>query len=134
VSRRLAGVLLILLMAVGSILLWLGIPVGLVYLASQLSTSSQPSLGLYAALAVAIPGLMILTARGLGRLDAVYARLTGAERDTRYRGAWTRSVRGERGSTRKRTVLDTVMVVSVSLALVVFAIWFFAFAHTSGPG
>jgi hypothetical protein len=134
VGRRVAGVLLILLMAVGSILLWLGIPIGLIYLASRLSSSSQPSLGLYAGLAVAIPGLMILTARGLGHLDAVYARITGAERDTRYRGAWMRSMRGERGSTRKRTVLDTVMVVSVSLALVVFAVWFFGFAHTSGPG
>jgi hypothetical protein len=127
-------VLLILLMAVGSILLWLGIPVGLVYLASRLSSSSQPSLGLYAGLAIAIPGLMIVTARGLGRLDATYARVTGADRDTRYRGAWTRSMRGERGSTRKRTVLDTVMVVSVSLALVAFGVWFFAFAHANGPG
>jgi hypothetical protein len=134
VGRRLAGVLLILLMAVGSVLLWLGIPFGLIYLASQLSSSSQPSLGLYAGLAVGIPGLMILTARWLGRLDATYARVTGAARDTRYRGAWTRSVRGERGSTRKRTVLDTVMVVSVSLALIALGIWFFAFAGSNAPG
>jgi hypothetical protein len=134
VSRRLVGALIILLMAVGSILLWLGIPFGLIYLASRLSSASQPSLAIYFGLAVAIPLLMILTARALGRLDAVYARLTGAERDRHYRGAWTRSMRGERASTRRRTVLDTVMMVSVGLALVAFGIWFFGFAGSSLPG
>ena len=45
-----------------------------------------------------------------------------------------RSMRGERGSTRKRGVLDTVMIVSVGLALVVFGVWFFGFAGSSLPG
>ena len=45
-----------------------------------------------------------------------------------------RSMRGERGSTRKRGVLDTVMIVSVGLALAVFGIWFFGFAGSSLPG
>ncbi len=36
-----------------------------------------------------------------------------------------RSMRGERGSTRKRGVLDTVMIVSVIAALVLFGLWFF---------
>jgi hypothetical protein len=44
-SRRVAAVLLILLMGVGSIAMWLVAPVGLVYLASQPQDSSQPSLG-----------------------------------------------------------------------------------------
>ena len=39
-----------------------------------------------------------------------------------------RSMRGERGSTRKRGVLDTVMIVSVGLALAGFGVWFFGFA------
>ena len=43
-------------------------------------------------------------------------------------------MRGERGSTRKRGVLDTVMIVSVGVALVGFGLWFFVFAGSSLPG
>ena len=46
---------------------------------------------------------------------------------------WMRSMRGERDSTRKRGVLDTVMIVSVGLALVGFGVWFFGFAGSSLP-
>ncbi|MDP9346000.1 MAG: hypothetical protein M3P44_09800 [Actinomycetota bacterium] len=42
-GRWLIGIVLIALMAVGSILLWLGIPVGVLYAASRLVESSQPS-------------------------------------------------------------------------------------------
>jgi len=45
-----------------------------------------------------------------------------------------RSMRGERSSTRKRGVLDTVMIVSVGFALALFGIWFFGFAGSSLPG
>ncbi len=42
-------------------------------------------------------------------------------------------MRGERESGRERTVLDSVMVVSVGLALLCFGVWFFAFAGSSLP-
>jgi hypothetical protein len=42
-------------------------------------------------------------------------------------------MRGERSSTRDRGVLDSVMLVSVSAAFVLFGIWFFAFAGSSLP-
>ena len=45
--RRLLGALLIGLMAVGSVLLWIGVPVGWLYLASRLTDSPQPSMGPY---------------------------------------------------------------------------------------
>jgi hypothetical protein len=48
--------------------------------------------------------------------------------------SWMRSMRGERRPGRQRGVLDAVMIVSVALALVAFAIWFFAFAGSSLPG
>jgi hypothetical protein len=44
-----------------------------------------------------------------------------------------KSLRGERDSGRPRTMLDVVMVWSVALAFVCFAIWFFAFAGSSLP-
>jgi hypothetical protein len=42
-------------------------------------------------------------------------------------------MRGERASNRPTTVLDLVMMVSVSLALTAFGIWFFFFAGSSIP-
>src|ERR1700754_2610626 len=60
---------LILLMALGSIFLWLGIPVGLIYLASQLVDSSQPTLGPYVGLIIGIPLCMALFGKLLFQLD-----------------------------------------------------------------
>jgi hypothetical protein len=42
-------------------------------------------------------------------------------------------VRGERTTTRRGSVLDKVMLVSVGVAVVLFAIWFFGFAGSSLP-
>jgi hypothetical protein len=40
-TRRLAGALLIRLMAIGSVLLWIGIPVGWLYLVSPMGAAPQ---------------------------------------------------------------------------------------------
>ena len=42
-------------------------------------------------------------------------------------------MRAERTSTHRGGVLDKVMIVSVGLALLAFAIWFFGFAGSSLP-
>jgi hypothetical protein len=42
-------------------------------------------------------------------------------------------MRAERGSTRQRSVLDVVMISSVSLAGTAFGVWFFIFAHPGLP-
>ena len=39
------AVLLVLLMAAGSVVMWIGLPLGLIWLASALTDSSQPSMG-----------------------------------------------------------------------------------------
>jgi hypothetical protein len=43
-------------------------------------------------------------------------------------------MRGERDSGRRLTVLELTMVISVSLALFAFGVWFFLFAGSSLPG
>jgi hypothetical protein len=46
-----------------------------------------------------------------------------------------KSMRGERkGTIHDRGVLDKVMMISVSIALVLFLIWFFTLAGSSLPG
>jgi hypothetical protein len=125
---------LIALMAVGSVFLWIGIPIGWIYLVSKMVDSSQPTLGPYVLLIVAIPVSMAIVGKLLFSLDHVYARVTGQDSEVQFRAPWLKSMRGERTTSRRLSVLEMTMIVSVSLALVAFAIWFFAFAGSSLPG
>jgi hypothetical protein len=128
------AVLLVLMMAVGSIVLWIGLPVGWVWVASRTVKSSQPSLGPYLLVLFATPISMWIWSKGLFRLNDLYSRLTGQSYEVRTQLPWHKSMRGERGSNRPTTVLDWVMIVSVSVALTAFAVWFFLFAGSSLPG
>jgi hypothetical protein len=132
VTRPLA-LLLVLAMAVGSVVLWLGIPVGWVWVASRTVKTSQPSFGPYLLVLLATPLTMWIWGKLLFRLNAVYSRLTGQTYEVRAQLPWHRSMRGEREVRRPTTVLDVVMIASVSLALTVFGIWFFFFAGSSIP-
>jgi len=129
----LVGALLILAMAVGSVLLWIGIPVGWLYLVSQLVDSSEPSMGPYVLVLVGIPATMIVMGKLLAILDRAYGRVTRTQARVRAPAPWHRSLRGDRAPARARSVLDVVMVASVALALVCFAVWFFLFAGSSLP-
>jgi hypothetical protein len=132
-ATKLAQVLLIGVMAIGSILMWLGLPVFWLWLASRLVTSSQPSLGPYLMVIVGIPASMVVVGKLLSKLNRVYGDVTGTTPHVRVRMPWHRSMRGERDGTHPRTILDIVMVCSVSVALLLFAIWFFLFAGSSLP-
>jgi hypothetical protein len=125
---------LVLLMAIGSIFMWIGVPLALIYAASQLADTSAPSFGPYLLVFIGLPIGMAIMAKVLGWLDRVHQSYmrTGDERP--QQAPWLRSMRGERVSTRKRGVLDTVMIVSVGVALVGFGIWFLVFAGSSLPG
>ena len=127
------AVLLVLMMAVGSVVLWIGIPVGWVWVASRTVKTSQPSLGPYLLVLVATPLTMWIWGKLLFRLNDLYRRLTGQSYEVRAQLPWHRSMRGERNVARPTTVLDVVMIVSVSLALAAFGIWFFFFAGSSIP-
>src|SRR6266480_12706 len=122
VGRRIAAALLIVAMAIGSIVLWLGIPIGWLYLVSRLVSSSQPSMGPYVLVLGGIPTSMIVVGKLLSKLNRVYGDVTNTTPHARMRNPWLKSMRGERDSDRPRTVLDVVMVWSVALALLCFAI------------
>jgi hypothetical protein len=128
-----AALLLVLLMALGSVVMWLGVPLGLIYLASRISNSSNPSAGPYLLVLIGLPVGMAIVGKCLGALDRAHSRLTGRIDDSRRPAPWMRSMRAERGSTRTGGVLDRVMIASVGLAILVFAVWFFGFAGSSLP-
>ena len=127
------ALLLVLFMAVGSVVMWIGVPLGLIYVASQLASSSNPTVGPYVLVLVGLPVGMALVGKCLGILDRAHARLTGRVDTTRRPATWMRSMRAERVSTRRAGVLDRVMIASVAVALLAFAIWFFGFAGSSLP-
>ena len=128
------AIFLVLLMGIGSVVMWLGVPLGLIYAASKLADTSAPTLGPYLLVFIGLPIGMAIMAKLLGYLDRVHQAYTRTGDDRPQQAPWMRSMRGERGSTRRRGVLDTVMIVSVGLALVVFGVWFFGFAGSSLPG
>ena len=128
-----AAVALVMLMAVGSVVMWLGVPLALVYVASKLADTPDPSMGPYLLIIIGLPVGMAVVGKGLAWLNRRHIRLTGAEVDE-YRPAWTRSMRGERQVERPGGVLDRVMIVSVGVAALLFAVWFFGFAGSSMPG
>jgi hypothetical protein len=118
-------------MALGSVAMWLGVPLGLVYAASRLEDSTQPSMGPYLLVLLGVPAGMVLIGKALGALGRFYDARTGAVAKRRQT-AWLRSMRGERpGSAGTWRVLDAVMLWSVATALACFAIWFFVFAGSS---
>jgi hypothetical protein len=128
------ALLLVALMALGSVLMWIGVPVGLIYLASRLADSPTPSMGPYLLILIGLPVGMIAVGKVLGALDRYHGRVTGLDDGKPLQAAWLKSMRGERERKRRRSVLDTVMIVSVGVALVLSAIWFFGFAGSSLPG
>ena len=131
-STGLAKAALIALMAVGSLLLWIGIPVGWLWLGSQVQ-GGEPSFGLYMGVRLGIIASMVVMGKILHRLNGVYGRLVGSEL-VRVRMPWHRSMRGEDEGRPPRQILDVVMVISVMTAGFVFLVWFLFFAGSSLPG
>ena len=118
-------------MAIGSVAMWLGVPLGLIYLVSKMVTTTQPTLGPYLIILFGLPIGMTVIGKGLGALDRWYGRRTGTLEERRQ-ASWLKSMRGERRTNVGHwKVLDVVMIWSVSTALLVFGVWFFFFAGSS---
>jgi hypothetical protein len=133
VTSKAAAVLLILLMIVGSLMMWIGAPLFWLWLGSQLQSGSTPSFGPYLLILVGVVASMIVIGKLLSSLDRIYGRVTNTNATVRVRLPWHRSMRGERGSGRQTRVVDIVMVASVSGALLLFGAWFFLLAGSSLP-
>ena len=118
---------------IGSLITWIGIPLFWVWLAGQL-IDEYPSIYLLAL--AACPLTMILWGWVLYRINAIYLELTPPPPDVPgiQRSAWLGSLSGERKPRRRQaSLLDVSMIVSVIIALTVMAVWFFVFAHNTGP-
>jgi hypothetical protein len=134
IGRTAAATLIVLAMLVAALFLWVGIPVLWLYIASQLVNSSQPSMGPYLVVVVGVVTTVILDALLISRLNHEYERVTGSRGEVRVQLPWMKSMRGEREAPRGMSVLDAILIFSVTLAGLTFAVWFFVFAGSSLPG
>ena len=117
----------------GSLVFWIGIPLFWVWVAGRL-TPEYPSIYLFAL--AACPLTMIGWGWVLYRLNAIYLHLTPPPPDApgTQRSAWLGSLSAERKPRRRQaTLLDVSMIISVIIALMAMAVWFFVFAHNFGP-
>jgi uncharacterized membrane protein YbhN (UPF0104 family) len=105
---------LVLLMLAGCLFLWVGVPLGWLWVGSQV----QGSASLGTALLVTMVGVLvsvIAVAAILSRLNRMHAAL----RESRNR------------PTSRYGALEPMLVTSAGIAVVLFAIWFFGFAGAS---
>ncbi len=104
---------LLLMMALGSVLLWLGAPIGVIWFAAHtLSTVGSPTLAPLLMVLVVLPIVMVLIASVLRRLDQKFSDVTGYDpKHHRIAAPWNKGLT-ERVN-RQSTVLDIVMVFSV---------------------
>ena len=129
------AVMLVLLMAVGSVVMWIGVPLGLIYVASQLAEllATRPP-ARTCSCSVGLPIGMAIVGKCLGRPRSRCTRASPAASTTRRpRDLDALDARRARRPRAARGVLDRVMVTSVGLAILAFAIWFFGFAGSSLP-
>src|SRR6516164_4450582 len=107
----LGAVLVVLIMVIGSLVLWIGTPLLWLWVGSQIQGATS-SLG--TALGVAFIGVVLT----IGLIAAVLAKLSDVY-------AANRRARGLDDS--GHYVLERVLVVSAGITLVAFVIWFFLF-------
>src|SRR5919204_4209691 len=110
-----SGLILIVIMLGGSLLLWIGVPVGWLYLGGRVEGATN-SLG--AGLAVAMLGAVV-------SILAIVPCLSWLNR----KHVELREARGL--ESHGHTALEAVMTISAVIAVIGFSIWFFIFA---GPG
>ncbi|MEI2701514.1 MAG: hypothetical protein V9E83_03830 [Baekduia sp.] len=113
-------VLLVVLMAIGSITMWAVSPVFWLWFASKVATWTTGAAQITAPLAALILGGVIATAIGLGKvlgaLNRRHMRLTGLDRGRKHARAWNKSMRDSRETSRDRGLLEPIMFWSLGAA------------------
>lgn len=109
-----ASALLVLAMLAGCLLLWVGVPLGWLWIGSQV----QGSASLGTALMVTMVGILATVIVVVAILSALNRRHL-ALRERRH------------GQLPPHSALEVILVASTGLAVIGFSIWFFGFAGTS---
>jgi hypothetical protein len=132
-GRNLAAKILVAAMIVAALSMWTVIPLGWVWVGSQLSSGQAPAGGPYMVVLFGIVISILLISWLLSRLNNVYINLTGTQTVEPIRPAWLKSLRDSEGPRPYPTVLETVIVASVVLAIISVTAWFFLLAGSPLP-
>ena len=121
-------------MVLGAFSMWTVIPFGWIWIGSKLAHTQQPEGGPYLIVFIGIVSSIIAMAWVLSRLNRLYVRLTGShELPQRYLPAWRKSLSDEREIPHGMSVLEAVILLSVLLAALAMAVWFFLLAGSPLP-
>jgi hypothetical protein len=133
-TRRLEAGLLVCVMLVGAFSLWTVVPLGWLWIGSQIVGTQEPRLWAYFVVLVGITASVVVIAKALAALNRRVMVLRGGEgfRPTKIPMPWLESMRDERHSQRA-SVLDLVLVASAVLAVIALLIWFVGFAGSPVP-
>jgi hypothetical protein len=132
-GRNAAATLLVAAMIVAALSMWTVIPYSWIWVGSKISKTQDPSGGPYMVVLVGIVTSILVISWLLGRLNRVYVHLTGTNSVGPLRPAWLKSMRDDAAAPRYPTVLETVIVTSVILAVVAMAGWFLFLAGSPLP-
>jgi len=110
-----SAVIMLTMMFLGSLVLWIGVPLAWLYVGSMVQGSTNSISAALAVMAVGVVVSILLLVPILGWLNHKHLKL--------------REARGL--ETYGQTALEAVLVVSAGVALVGFLAWFFLFAGTS---
>ncbi len=110
-----SAALMLAIMFVGSLVLWVGMPLGALYVGSIVQSATDSIAAAMAAMTLVVIGSLVMLLPFLGWLNRKHMEVRVA------RG------RQDLGS----AALEGVMVVSAGIALVAFLVWFFLFSGAS---
>jgi hypothetical protein len=131
--RGLAASVVFVAMLLAALSLWTAIPLSWIYIGSKVSHTQFPSNGPYLVVAVGIIVTVLIDAWLIGRLNALYMRITGTNRLTPMRPGWLKSMRDSSDPVGTTTVVEAVLMGSVLLAAIAFTAWFFLLAGSPLP-
>jgi hypothetical protein len=117
VLDRVAAAFLLIVLGVGSLVLWIGIPYGLLWFFSRVTDSWN---GHFLMSLVLIPVAMALFAPALFWLNGLYLRVTGVVRPDEEEEDPDRRIRGP---------LEYFLYMGMVAALIALTVWFFFFAN-----
>ncbi len=110
-----SAALMVMIMFVGSLVMWIGIPIGSLYVGSKVQTATDSIGAAMAAMAAAVVLELVLLVPVLGWLNRKHMEV--------------RAARGHQDL--GQAPLEGVLVVSAGVALLLFGIWFFFLAGTA---
>jgi hypothetical protein len=131
-ARRLQGGLIIALMLIGGFSLWTVIPLGWLWIGSQVVGTQEPKLWAYMLVLAGIIVSVIAVGKILAVLNGRFLSLQGENYSPKMPLPWLESMRDQRHSQRA-TVLDMVLVASALLAGAALLVWFLLLAGSPLP-